>query len=119
MAEVQTYKGSCHCGSVRFEVTTKLEGLMDCNCSHCWRKGVLLSFVPREQFKLVAGEDAQTEYRFNKKSIQHLFCKTCGVQSFAYGKMPDGKPIVAVNTRCFEGADLAAVPVKHHDGKSH
>lgn len=41
------YKGSCHCGSVRFEVEGELEQVVECNCSHCSRKGYLLWFVPR------------------------------------------------------------------------
>ncbi|MGG2475837.1 GFA family protein, partial [Rhizobium sp. BR5] len=27
----------------------------------------------------------------------HLFCSTCGIESFAYADGPDGTPMVAVN----------------------
>ena len=36
------YKGSCHCGQIAFEVEGTLEQAMECNCSHCIRKGYLL-----------------------------------------------------------------------------
>ena len=63
MTETKKYTGSCHCGSVRFEVTTGLENVMSCNCSICSRSGYLLSFVPVEQFTLLAGEDQLTDYQ--------------------------------------------------------
>jgi hypothetical protein len=119
MAEAKTYEGSCHCGAVKWRVTAALEGVMECNCSHCWRKGFRLTFVPPEQFELVSGADALREYRFNKKAIAHLFCTTCGVESFARGVGPGGKPMIAINTRCLEDhAMAAALPAKHVDGRS-
>ena len=46
-----TYRGSCHCGRVAFEVDGELGTVMECNCSHCSRKGYLLWFVPRDSFR--------------------------------------------------------------------
>ena len=46
MAEVETHQGSCHCGAVAFEVDMGLDGLIECNCSHCYRKGFVLAFAP-------------------------------------------------------------------------
>ena len=56
------------------------------------------------EFKLLSGEGATTEYQFNKHVIHHLFCSTCGIQSFAHGKGPDGIEMVAINARCLEGS---------------
>jgi hypothetical protein len=38
---IGVFKGSCHCGSVRFEVRTAVEPAARCNCSLCRRKGAL------------------------------------------------------------------------------
>jgi len=114
-----TYSGSCHCGHVQFEVTATLDSVMSCNCSHCSRKGFLLTFVSADQFALLQGEDQLSEYRFNKHAIAHQFCSTCGTQPFAYGAMPDGTPTRAVNVRCLAGVDLDTLDVKKVDGKSY
>jgi hypothetical protein len=118
MPDTKTYRGSCHCGDVKFDVTTDLAQVISCNCSICSRTGALLTFVPDEQFKLVSGGQAQSDYQFNKKSIHHLFCNKCGVRSFAHGTAPDGKAVHAVNVRCLDGVDLKALNVQDVDGKS-
>ena len=116
-AEETLRTGSCHCGAVRYQVTMKLEGLITCNCSICGRTGSILSFVPADRFQLLQGEDSLTDYQFNAKNIHHLFCKVCGVRSFARGKGPSG-PMVAINTRCLDDVDATTLNVRHFDGKS-
>ena len=118
MAEVKTHNGSCRCGAVAFEVDTDLEGLIECNCSHCYRKGLVLKFVTPEAFRLTAGEDAQTEHTFNTHKIVHLFCETCGVQSFARGVAPDGAPMVAINVRTLNDVEPWSWTAQRVDGRS-
>jgi hypothetical protein len=117
MAEARTYAGSCHCGAVRYEATTDLAQIMSCNCSRCSRLGWLMTFVGVERFKLLSGADQLTEYRFNTQNIAHLFCKICGIESFARGRGPGGE-MACVNVRCLEGVDLDALAVTKVDGRS-
>ena len=114
---MKTYAGGCHCGKVRYQVRMDLQSVMTCNCSYCSKKGFILSFVPASQFKLLSGENNLAEYRFNKKVIQHLFCKACGVQSFGKGKGPDGSPTVMINVRCLDNVDYNKLPTKEFNGK--
>ena len=116
--QAKTYRGSCHCGKVTYEVNAELKQLVSGNCSICSRAGWLLAFVPEEKFRLLSGEDQVTDYQFNKKRIHHLFCKTCGVRSFGRGTMPDGSKVIPVNARCLEGLDLESLPVKSYDCKN-
>ena len=111
-------KGSCHCGKVKFEAEVETSKAMACNCSMCQRKGTLLSFVPADKFKLLSGQDNLTDYTFNKKTIHHTFCKTCGVTAFASGSMPDGSAMKAINVRCIDGIDLEKVEIQKVDGRS-
>lgn len=113
-----TYSGSCHCGAVRYSVTTDLSRVIECNCSMCSRAGTLLTFVTPDQFELHAGERAQTDYQFHNQVIHHLFCSTCGIKSYATGKKRDGSEMVAVNVRCLDGVDLSKLTVTKVDGKS-
>jgi hypothetical protein len=113
-----SHKGSCHCGAVRFEVEGSFEQVIECNCSHCSRKGYLLWFVPRAQLKLETPLEALGHYTFNRHVIQHLFCTTCGCAPFGFGKSPDGSDTAAVNIRCLEDVDLPSVKRLPFDGRS-
>ncbi|HEX5421502.1 MAG TPA: GFA family protein [Gammaproteobacteria bacterium] len=115
---VKHYKGGCQCGAVTYEVDADLDHTITCNCSRCQRLGAVLAFAPRSSFQLKSGEQNLSEYLFNKKQIRHLFCKTCGIESFAFGAMPDGSPIAAINVNCLESVDPRSLSSEHVDGRS-
>ncbi|MGZ9098988.1 MAG: GFA family protein [Brevundimonas sp.] len=117
MAHVKTHGGSCRCGSVAYQVETDLRGLIECNCSHCYRKGLVLAFVEPDAFRLTA-HGPQTEYLFNTHKITHLFCDTCGVQAFARGETADGAPMVAVNVRTLTDIEPFSWTAQRVDGRS-
>lgn len=108
------YEGGCHCGRVRYEFEGQINEVMECNCSHCSKKGMLLYFVDKDKFKLQSGADNLTEYLFNKKSIRHLFCKTCGTQAHAEGST---FPKACINVRCVDGINIDSLPRKSFNGK--
>ncbi len=112
-----THKGSCHCGQIKFEAQGTIDTAMECNCSHCSRKGYLLWFVPRSQFELQSPESALSTYTFNKHVIQHHFCPKCGCAPFGFG-VANGAETAAINVRCLEGVELATIKRKFVDGRA-
>jgi hypothetical protein len=118
MTEVKTWAGGCHCGRVRYEVESDLQSFFSCNCSICQKRGFLLTFVPQAKFRLLSGQEALTDYQFNKRVVHHLFCSTCGVASFSKGENPNAGPMVAVNVRCLDGIDATELKPQLLDGRS-
>jgi hypothetical protein len=118
MPDPKPYTGGCHCGAVRWRVHLDLGSGLACNCSICQKTGTLLAFGPGSAFTLLSGEESLTDYQFGKRRLHHLFCARCGVRSFARGAMPDGTPTVAINVRCLDEVDLAAIPVRNYDGRA-
>jgi hypothetical protein len=112
------YHGSCHCGRIAFDVEGELTQAMECNCSHCQRKGFLLWFVPREQLTLTTPEANMSTYTFNKHAIQHRFCAQCGCAPLSFGTSQDGKTMAGINVRCLEGVDITALKRVQVDGRS-
>ena len=116
---METKAGGCHCKAVRYEVTLDTaQPVIECNCSHCLPKGFLLTFVPKSAVTILSGEDVLTEYLFNTKKIQHLFCSTCGIQSFGFGIGPDGVETCAVNMRTLDDINLESLTRIPYDGKN-
>lgn len=114
---MKTYHGSCHCGSVKFEVDADLSEVTRCTCSMCSKKGGLFCYVPPDQFRQLQGEDSLEVYRFNTKVAEHIFCKHCGIHAFGH---PRSNPeIYLVNVRCLDDFDLETeeYEVKLFDGR--
>lgn len=105
------YRGSCHCGAVRFEVEAPERLVcLDCNCSMCSKAGFLHLIVPASKFRLVAGGEHLQTYTFNTGVAQHKFCRKCGIKPFYIPRSnPDG---FDVNVRCLDPvpADLVIEP---------
>ena len=113
-----TYRGSCHCGRIAFEVDGTLTKAVECNCSICRRRGALHWFVPRDDFRLLTPESDLEAYTFNKNAITHRYCPSCGCAPFSEGIAPSGQYMVSVNTRCLDDVDLSALAIGHFDGRS-
>ena len=116
-----THHGSCHCGAIAFdvEIAEPIEKLYECNCSRCRRVGWLLWFGPRSAFRLTKGEGETRTYLFNKETLIHHFCSTCGIAPFSFGTDPKQGETVALNVRCLEDLDFYALPTERFDGASY
>ena len=112
------HNGSCHCGKVTFTVEGDVQQVMDCNCSHCRRKGYLLWFAPRDKVTLATPESELATYTFNKHVIKHSFCPDCGCAPLGFGKDKQGNSLVAINVRCLPEVDLASLKIVPVDGRS-
>ena len=117
---VRTYRGSCHCGAVRFEADLDLaQPTYRCNCSICRRTRFWPAVAREDGFRLLAGRDALTQYLFNTRRNEHWFCRVCGVRAFGIGNdTPIGK-MIGVNVGCLEDVteeELARLPIVYVDG---
>mgnify|MGYP006383018861 CR=1 FL=1 len=119
---LKTYRGSCHCGAVRFEADVDLsQPTYRCNCSICRRTRFWPTVVKPEGFRLLSGEEALTQYLFNTKKNHHYFCKHCGVRAFGVGTDTPIGVMYGVNLGCLEDVseeELSRIPITYIDGRS-
>ena len=125
---MKTYRGSCHCGAVRFEAEIDLSaGTNRCNCSICFKSRIWFAFAKgASAFRLLSGADHITDYRWvpperAESFLTFSFCKTCGIRVFARGELEAlGGVFHAVPVVTPDDADadeLAAAPVNFIDGR--
>ena len=114
--ERQTYVGSCHCGRIRFEVTTDLARASQCNCSIGTKKAYLHHMAAAEDFRLLSGAEDLATYQFGTMTARHYFCSHCGVAPFFRPRANPAKYMV--NVRCLAGVDLGSLRMEQFDGRS-
>ena len=87
--------GSCLCGGVRFELTLPFRRANHCHCSRCRKHsgtfGETQGRVPREGFRLLAGDELIRVYRPDDGAVK-AFCSVCGSSLFG-GTWPDGDEV--------------------------
>ena len=119
---MRTYHGSCHCGAVRFEANLDLtQPTYRCNCSICRRTRFWPAVARADGFRLLSGQDALTQYLFNRRKNQHFFCRHCGVRAFGIGTETPIGLMYGVNLGCLEDVseeELSKLSITYVDGRN-
>ena len=117
---LQTYRGSCHCGAVRYEADFDLaEGTVRCNCTFCTKTGWWTAYVKPGAFRLLQGKERLVSFATKNPLVEETTCGGCGVRSYGHGDIPElGGEFYQVNLRCLDGVNLEGVQIVHIDGRN-
>ena len=92
--------GSCHCGAVhvQLEPGTPLAELplRACQCGFCRRQGGRTTSDPDGRLHITAAPGSLHRYRFNRRKVDFLLCRECGVYVGAMIE-DEGKAYAVVN----------------------
>ena len=79
-------KGSCYCGTVKYELEGRLLRFVNCHCSDCRKfSGSAFAAVLAAEskgFRITAGEGNLVPYE-SSPGKRRCFCRTCGCHLFA------------------------------------
>ncbi|KZM38917.1 aldehyde-activating protein [Marinomonas sp. SBI22] len=116
----ERHKGSCHCGSVEFELDLP-DGLFDirrCDCSLCRKRGAVAASIPLSGIHIIKGQELLTLYQFNTKTAKHYFCANCGI--YTHHQRRSNPAQYGFNVACLEGINpLMIDDIPTYDGVNH
>ena len=116
----EKHKGSCHCGSVEFELDLP-DGLLDirrCDCSLCRKRGAIAASIPLSGIHIIKGQEHLTLYQFNTKTAKHFFCANCGI--YTHHQRRSNPTQYGFNVACLEGINpLKIDDIPTYDGVNH
>jgi hypothetical protein len=95
-----TFRGSCLCGSVQYEITGEPKKFYHCHCSRCRKASgtghASNLLIKPGAIKWIKGEDLIKAYKIPEaKRFTRCFCSVCGSQVPRYVKETDSIVIPA------------------------
>ena len=120
---MKTYKGSCHCGAVKYEVDLDLgQGTGKCNCCYCLKARAWAATVKPAAFRLMPGSQEGVAYHQHPEAPTKYHCGRCGIHTHARGDAPYmGGPFVQVFVATLDDAsaeELLSGPTRYSDGRN-
>ena len=118
---MKTYRGSCHCGRIRFEVDLDLDHVRSCDCSICRKRGALIHRVETDRLRFLTPIENLTLYQWHTHTAEDYFCPGCGILPFRRPRHRTSQEIAqgapefsgwGINVRCLDGVDLDTIPVR-------
>jgi hypothetical protein len=125
----QTFKGSCHCKAIQYEVKLAIPDpptVTRCNCTVCLKTGFTGITIKPEDLTMIspASLDDIPDYSWRSPNIHRRFCNKCGVQIVGHGFYEHGGQkfdFFSLNAGSLdqpqEGLDLSKFKVKYASGR--
>lgn len=117
------YQGGCHCGNIRYQLSSALDWQMlaprKCLCSFCVKHNHRYLSDPQAKLKVVIQEpEAAPGYRFGQKFAAFRVCHRCGVMPLVSAEI-DGRQYAVININTMDGIENRKHAVAiDHDGES-
>lgn len=107
MTEATIFRGSCHCGRLGLEFSTRRAAIdfqpRACDCSFCCKHGAAYVSDPEGALSIREnGPGGRREYRQGSETARFQVCGHCGVL-VAVVFEHEGRRYGAANARCLDG----------------
>lgn len=109
-------QGTCLCNAVQVGAARLPRQVTQCNCSVCRRYGTLWAYYRRSAVSITAPRGTLAHYSTRPRGLKFVRCRSCGCVICWEGRGGGSDQRMGINTRLFDHALMAAIPVKVLDG---
>ncbi|MDP6264871.1 MAG: hypothetical protein QGG98_06420 [Pseudomonadales bacterium] len=123
MDATNRYSGSCHCGNIQLEFTTKIPHSeiqpRICTCSFCSKHNAVYISDPKGDLAVSVENPLEiSAYQHGTNTAGFIVCKQCGVFAVALSKI-NRKVHAVLNVRTMDGAAFVNAPqLFDYDGEA-
>ena len=110
--------GRCHCGRVTVRLPRLPDSITQCNCSLCSKTGFRGVYFGSDELEIAGTFDSYIREDMTHPYLATHRCKNCGTVTHWTPLIDPPHERMGVNSRLFDAAMLADVPVEHIDGAS-
>jgi hypothetical protein len=109
-------QGTCLCKTVQLGAARLPRQVTQCNCTVCRCYGTLWAYYRRSAVSITAPRGTLENYVVRVGGLKFVRCRSCGCVICWDGPGKGRDQRLGINTRLFDHALMAAVPVKVLDG---
>jgi len=115
---VSALTGTCHCGRVRITLPRRPDEVTQCNCSLCSKSGFRGVYFSSDELTIDGEVDSYVREDLKQPYLATYRCKVCGTVTHWTPLSDPPHQRIGVNSRLFDEALVAGLPVKQVDGRS-
>lgn len=111
-----SYRGSCHCGNIRWETASLPEWLTRCTCSYCRKSAATWGRVDADHTSLTYGDAAVTRYIHGDRTLAFVSCGKCGCTTHWESLDANAEQKMKLNYATADFPLPSTLPVRLFDG---
>jgi hypothetical protein len=110
------YKGSCHCGNIKWETSALPGWLTRCTCSYCRKSAANWGRVDDKNTTVSYGPHSVIRYIHGDKTLAFVSCGKCGCTTHWESLDPSADQKMKLNFVTSDFDFPASIPVRLFDG---
>jgi hypothetical protein len=110
------FETECHCGNIKITATEKPETLTNCNCSICYRYGVLWAYFTDKETEIKIKNNESSYYSCNTMKVKFHHCTNCSCITHYTSIRDNGESRVAINAKMAPKEHISSLPIRDFDG---
>lgn len=110
-------RGSCHCGKVQVQLSSRPTYVNFCDCTLCAKSGGAWAYFTLDEVETKGKTTVYSRRDYDDPAVEIQFCPNCGTVTHWHLTTNFSADRIGVNIRLFAPAELAGIEARFPDGR--